>query len=168
MLLSIATPSEFGMGKSSSATFFRSRNIDRLQHDIGSILSQRPLPQPLSAIVIHNNHGKGVRDGIADGVGAAFANRYQHVILGLHGGTNWGTVSDSQEILDATLWVKQLEKQIDEEKLSLRGGFASFFSPENVDVVEFFGSKTTERLRRLKNRLDPGDVFYNSFPGLST
>ncbi|TIC13950.1 FAD-binding domain-containing protein [Wallemia mellicola] len=158
----------YGMGKSSSATFFRSRNIDKLQHNIGSILAQRPPPQPLSAIVIHNNHGKGVQDGIADGVGAVFVNRYQHIILGLHGGTNWETVPDSQETLDATVWVKQLEKQIDEKKLSLRGGFASFFSPEDIDVVEFFGSNITERLRHLKNRLDPVNIFYNSLPGLST
>lgn len=156
------------MGKSSSATFFRSRNIDRLQHDIGSILAQGPPSQPLSAIVIHNNHGKGVRDGVADGIGTAFVNRYQHVILGLHGGTNWETVPDSRETVDATVWVKQLEKQIDEKNFSLRGGFASFFSPEDIDVVEFFGRKLAERLKHLKNRLDPGNIFCNSLPGLST
>lgn len=126
-LPSIATAAAHGMGNSSSATFFRSRNIARLHPEAGTILAQRPPPQPLSAIVVHNNHGKGVRDGITDEIGAAFANRYQYVILGLHGGTNWGTVSDAQAISEATVWVKQLEKLIDQEKLSLKGGFASFF-----------------------------------------
>lgn len=155
------------MGDSSSATFFRSRNVDRIQYKVGAILAEQPPPQPLSAVVFHYNHGRGVRHGIADQVGAAFPNRRQHVILGLHGGATPGHI-DGQDLADAATWVTQLEQAIDQNGLCLQGGgFPSFFPPDQVDIERFFGTRGAARLRRLKTRLDPDDLFCQALPGLS-
>jgi hypothetical protein len=132
---------------------------------VGSILARQPPPQPLSAVIVHNNHGKGVRHGIADEVGAAFANRYQHVILGLRGGTQVDP-ADAQELADAISWVTRLQEEIDEDGLSLQGGFPSFCPPEQVDVELFFGVQGAARLQRLKARLGPDNVFCHALPGL--
>ncbi|KAL4919651.1 hypothetical protein BDW62DRAFT_216797 [Aspergillus aurantiobrunneus] len=159
------TPAVYGVGESSSATYFRSRNVDRIKHEIGAILARHPPPNPLSAVIFHNNHGKGVRQEITDDVGAAFPNRHQHVILGLHGGTKPGQV-DAQELADAASWVTELEEAIDQGGFSFQGGFPSFWPPEQVDVERFFG-RGAARLRRLKARLDPDNVLPQAMPGLN-
>ncbi|XHG01726.1 hypothetical protein AWENTII_005095 [Aspergillus wentii] len=161
-----ATPAAYGLGDSSSGTFFRSRNVDRIHENVDAILARHPLPHPLSAVIFHNNHGKGVRHEVADTVGAAFPNRYQHVILGLHGGTRPGQ-ADEQEVEDAARWVTGLEEALDQNGLSLPGGFPAFWPPDQVDVERFFGKERVSRLRQLKARLDPNDLFHHALPGLS-
>ncbi|KAJ5099281.1 hypothetical protein N7532_006282 [Penicillium argentinense] len=159
------TPAAFGLSDSSSATFFRSRNVDRIQQKLGAILARHPLPHPLSAVIFHNNHGKGVRHEVADNVGAVFPNRRRHVILGLHGGTRPGQ-ADAEELADAGRWVTELEEAIDQNGLSLQGGFSAFWPPNQMDVEWFFGRQAAARLRRLKTRLDPNDLFHRALPDL--
>ncbi|KAL4864588.1 hypothetical protein BDV12DRAFT_10217 [Aspergillus spectabilis] len=160
------TAADFGADGSPSRTFFRSRNVKGLQPELGTLVELLPPPQPLSTVVVHNNHGKGVREGISDGIGTSFKNRYQHVILGLHGGTKDGVTTDSKEYASATDWVKELENCLDEQKLSLQAGFANFHPPENVDLDRFFDQDIVEKLQGLKRRLDPGNVFCKSLPEL--
>ncbi|OJJ70350.1 hypothetical protein ASPBRDRAFT_208113 [Aspergillus brasiliensis CBS 101740] len=160
------TPAAYGLGDSSSGTFFRSRNIGRIHRDIGNILTQHPLPHPLSAVIFHNNHGKGVRHEVADTVGAVFPNRHKHVILGLHGGTRPGC-TDERKLADAARWVIELEEALDQNGLSLPGGFPSFWPPDQVDVEQFFGEEKASRLRQLKVRLDPDNLFHLALPGLN-
>jgi hypothetical protein len=62
--------------------------------------------------------------------------------------------------------VKQLENGLDEQKFSLPAGFANFHPPDDVDLDRFFEQDMVERLRGLKRRLDPGNVFCKSLPGL--
>lgn len=143
----------------------RSRSIDGIHQKIGAILERCPPPHPLSAVIFHYNHGKGVRHGIADNVGAAFPNRLQHVILGLHGGTRSGQ-ADTQELADAAKWVTELEEAIDQNGFSLEGGFPAFWPPNQVNVERFFGGQAAARLRQLKARLDPNDLFRHAMPGL--
>ncbi|KAL4735272.1 hypothetical protein BDV11DRAFT_212168, partial [Aspergillus similis] len=159
------TPAAYGLGDSSSGTFFRSRNVNRIHQKVGTILARHPPPHPLSAVVFHNNHGKGVRHEVADNVGAVFPNRHQHVIIGVHGGTSPGQ-ADAHELANAAKWVSGLEEAIDQSGLSLPGGFPAFWPPEQVDVEQFFGGLRAPRLRRLKARLDPNDLFHRALPGL--
>lgn len=154
------------MGDSSSGTFFRSRNVDRIHKTIGTILARLPPPHPLSAVIFHNNHGKGVRHEVADTVGAAFPNRYQHVILGLHGGTRPGW-TDEQELADAARWVMELEEAVDRDGLSLPGGFPAFWPPDLVEIERFFGEEGALKLRQLKARLDPNNIFHHALPSLN-
>ncbi|KAL4986248.1 hypothetical protein BDW68DRAFT_189013 [Aspergillus falconensis] len=159
------TPAAYGLGDSSSGTFFRSRNVDRIHQNLGTILARHSPPHPLSAVIFHNNHGKGVLHEVADTVGAAFPNRYQHVILGLHGGTRPGWAGE-QELAGAARWVIELEEAVDQNGLSLPGGFPAFWPPDQVDVERFFGKERASRLRQLKARLDPNDLFHHALPGL--
>ncbi|KAL5364199.1 hypothetical protein BJX96DRAFT_156912 [Aspergillus floccosus] len=159
------TPSSYALGDSSSGTFFRSRNIDRIDQKIGAILAQHLPPRPLSAVIFHSNHGKGVRREVTDNVGAAFPIRHQHVILGVHGGTRPGQ-ADAQELADAARWATDMVEAIDHNGLSLSGGFPSFWPPDQVDIEGFFGDKVAGRLRQLKARLDPNDIFCRGMPGL--
>ncbi|GFF83468.1 6-hydroxy-D-nicotine oxidase [Aspergillus lentulus] len=160
------TPAAYGLGDSSSGTFFRSRNVDRMHQNVGTILARHPPPHPLCAVIFHNNHGKGVRHRVAGTAGAAFPNRYQHVILGLHGGTRLGC-ADEQELESAARWVTKLEEALDQNGLSLPGGFPAFWPPNQVDLGRFFGEESALRLRQLKARLDPTNMFHHALPGLN-
>lgn len=73
---------------------------------------------------------------------------------------------DLEAVSEAINWTKNLEHAIDGANLSLNRGFPSFHPPEQVDAVKFFGKDTTERLRLLKKRIDPGNLFCNGLPGL--
>ncbi|OGM42544.1 oxidoreductase [Aspergillus bombycis] len=152
------TAAAYGIGDSSSPTFFCSRNIRGLNSQVGAIFSHHPPIHPLSAVVIHNNHGKGVRME-TPGFSACFPSRFPHVILGFHGGTYAGVEVGSDTIAAASGWAKRLRKEIEERGLALDGGFPSFFPPKQIDVEQFFGMQAAERLRRLKGRLDPVNVF---------
>ncbi|KAG2421261.1 hypothetical protein HFD88_000877 [Aspergillus terreus] len=160
------TPAAYGLGDSSSGTFFRSRNVDRLHRNVGTIFAQHPPSHPLSAVIFHNNHGKGVQHQVADAVGAAFPNRYQHIILGLHGGTRPGC-ADEQELASAARWVIELEEALDQNCLTLPGGFPAFWPPDQVDTERFFGEEKALRLRQLKARLDPNNLFHRAVPDLN-
>ncbi|PIG83280.1 oxidoreductase [Aspergillus arachidicola] len=153
------TAAAYGIGDSSSATFLCSRSIRGLNPEVGAILSRHLPIQPLSAVVIHNNHGKGVRKKTPNGLSACFPNRFPHVILGFHGGTHSDAEVGSDTITEASNWAKQLRREIEERELALDGGFPSFFPPEQIDVEQFFGVQATDRFRRLKDRLDPDNVF---------
>ncbi|KAJ5086747.1 6-hydroxy-D-nicotine oxidase [Penicillium alfredii] len=159
-------PAAYGLGDSSSGTFFRSRNVNRIHQNVGTILARHPPPHPLSAVIFHNNHGRGVRHRVADTVGAAFPNRYQHVILGLHGATRPGR-ADEQELASAARWVIEVEEALDQNGLSLPGGFPAFWPPDQVDIDRFFGEEKALRLRQLKARLDPNNLFHQALPGLN-
>lgn len=158
-LLLLATAAAYGVGDSSSATFFCSRNIGGLNSQVGAIFSRHPPVHPLSAVVIHNNHGKGIRTKTHNDFSACFPTRFPHVILGFHGGTHSGAEVSSAAVTDATHWAKRLSRDIEERGLTLDGGFPSFFPPEQIDVEQFFGMQATEKLKHLKSRLDPENVF---------
>ncbi|KAE8329991.1 hypothetical protein BDV39DRAFT_213462 [Aspergillus sergii] len=127
------TAAAYGIGDSSSATFFCSRNIRGL-------------------------NSEGVQTETPNGFSACFPNRFPHVILGFHGGTHSNADVGSDTITEASSWAKQLRRKIEERELALDGGFPSFYPPEQIDVEQFFGVQATDRLRRLKGRLDPDNV----------
>lgn len=115
--------------------------------------------QPYTAVVVHNNHGKGVREDMQDAVGCSFKNRSPHVILGFHGGTEPGVGPDKENLIQAQQWVEKLVDGVLTNRHVLSGGFAGFFPREEINVVEFFGESGAERLKHLKRRLDPHNIF---------
>ncbi|KAL1863015.1 hypothetical protein Daus18300_008171 [Diaporthe australafricana] len=161
------TPASFGGGDSSSATFFRSCTVSGLEPTLGEIFARHLPPQPLAGIVIHSNHGLGVRSGVMDGIGAVFPNRRRHIILGLHGGTS----IDPQPIINALShtaeWVTNLKGSISTSGTLMNHAFPSFAPQDEVDPVAFFGPEAADRLFRLKRRLDGDDLFHKGFSRLS-
>lgn len=73
-----------------------------MKRELGAIFARHVPTQPLSAIVFHFNHGKGVRDGISDTIRASFRNRYTHFILGFHGGTQHTTAPGEAALAQVT------------------------------------------------------------------
>lgn len=162
----LATPVNFAGGDSSSPTFFRSCSISGLGENVGKALAAEQPPWPLCAVVVHNNHGRGVRRSILDGIGSAFSNRYPHVILGLHGGTCRDLRECDGALDESSSWVGRLETAISRLDCSISNGFPAFCPPDQVDPPEFFKPDSAQRLYRLKQRLDPDNVFARSFPRL--
>lgn len=140
--------------------FFRSRTVKCLNQFLGTIFERIPPPnQELCAIVIHNNHGQGTEEGSGDAIGSSFTNRYAHVILGLHGGVLNSTLEGYQEQAEAKRWVLDVQDEIDKQGLALNGGSPSFIPPDQVDLTCFFNPFTAQRLKALKRRIDPENLF---------
>ncbi|RMZ40800.1 hypothetical protein CA14_001690 [Aspergillus flavus] len=131
-------PAAYGLGDSSSGTFFCSPNVDRIYQNVGTILARPPPPHPLPAIIFHNKHDKGIRHRVADTVGKG----------ALRIDTNM-SFSASME----------LEEALDQNGLSLPGGFPAFWRPDQVDIERFSGEEKALRLQQLKARLDPNNLF---------
>lgn len=108
-------------------------------------------------VVVHDNHGKGVREGISDISGACFPNRYPHAILGYHTGTGAGL----NVLSKVTGWAIKLQDEVHGSGFELDGGLPSFVPPDRVNVEGSFGLENARRLRALKARVDPGIMFSN-------
>ncbi|CAH0051574.1 unnamed protein product [Clonostachys solani] len=150
---------EFGGGESSTPVFFRSCNVSVLGADVARVLAASPPIHPLCAVVVHNNHGQGVRRGFDDGIGAVFCNRRRHIILGLHGGTAMGAGPDRGMLAESTAWVRGLLVHLSKLECHRREGFPAFSPPDDVHPADFFGVEAAQRLFQVKKRLDPGNFF---------
>ncbi|KAI9035828.1 uncharacterized protein KD926_002857 [Aspergillus affinis] len=139
------SPAVYGVGDSSSPTFFRSINIQQLDADIGAIFESFPPVYPLSAVVIHNNHGIFVEEKRRDAVDSCFANRFPHIILGFHGGTYSGAVFNTSALAEARDWVERLKAKVERTGLAMTKKFPSFCPPEEVNLLQCFDQHTLDR-----------------------
>lgn len=124
------------------------------------------MTQPWSNVVIHHIHGKGAEGSFVDAIGGVFPNRFDHVILGFHGGTRQEPRTDQDALAQTTVWAMNMEQEVDRSGEVIKGGFTSFHPPGAVDPVGFFGEEAAARLSVLKKRLDPDGVFHIGMPGL--
>lgn len=57
------------------------------------------------------------------------------------------------------IWVIELEEALDQNGLSLPGGFPAFWRPDQVDIERLSGEEKALRLQQLKARLDLNNLF---------
>lgn len=124
------------------------------------------MTQPWSTVVIHHIHGRGAKGSFPDAIGGVFPNRFDHVILGFHGGTRQEPSTDQDALAQTTVWAMNMEQEVERSGEVIKGGFPSFHPPQAVDPVGFFGEEAAIRLRVLKKRLDSEGMFRSGMPGL--
>lgn len=132
---------------------FLSRNITRLDEAAIKCLiaSAHRIISPTQAIVLHDFHGTAARVGAAE---TAFALRNDHYVVEAIAG--WDPNSGA-DVLALRNWVDSTI--LDLESVSLPGGYSNLLGPEESDRVrDFYGASGT-RLRIVKNRVDPHDMF---------
>jgi hypothetical protein len=127
--------------------------------DLGKILSQHALPTAYSCIVLHNCHGVGAK---ADAFGA-FGNRKQHLLVGISAGCSY---SDKETRKVAQGFVQNTLEDLKAAKLPLPGKYANFNPREMGDGRMYFGDNL-ERVREVKQRHDPKNLFAICTPDLS-
>ena len=136
--------------------YIETRNLDRFSVESIAVLvaGAEQMPSPFSGIVIHDFHGKATRVSPA---ATAFPLRKPHLLLEIV--SAW---DDSSEELDAKHrnWATGLSRNLAPHALS--GGYVNLLT-DQTRVEEFYG-ETATRLRDVKRRYDPDNVF-RSAPG---
>lgn len=105
--------------------------------------------------VVHACHGKGARTDEA----ASFGIRKPHMLLEAH-----SLATDLETKHLGFAWVESAMDQLQKRGLKMDGGYPNLMMPEE-SIEKCFG-KNLGKLKALKKKLDPNNVFANAIPSL--
>ena len=136
----------------------RSRWLDDLTPDVISAVAAAGSVRtsPHSFIVFHHLHGPGTR--VASDA-TAFHLRRDHFMLEI--GAAWEASTDADAIWHRR-WADDLSSKV--EPFSLPGGYANFLTTHDHDQVDAAYGDNARRLRQLKRKFDPDNVFSSAIP----
>ena len=109
------------------------------------------MPTPRCILFLQDFHGAPAR--VPPGA-TAFPLRRDHFIVGIVSG--WDADGE-REAIAARAWVEVAERFLG--PWSLPGGYVNFLPPGSEDRARLFYGAAAERLRDVKHRYDPADVF---------
>jgi hypothetical protein len=129
------------------------RNLDRLdEQSIGVLLEgARQITSPKSAIILHDFHGVASRVGVD---ATAFPLRQDHYVVEII--ANW-PAEDIAGAVQHRHWAEHLSSEL--ATISLPGGYTSLLSPSETQRVRDFYGSAEAKLRAIKRKYDPHDVF---------
>lgn len=145
--------------------FFRQTlSVPGLSAELGRIISE-PLPTATSIIIAHDSHGAGTRASsntlVEDG---AFSNREPHLMIGIFGAAN---PKDEEGLTKAKAWTERIVKEITAAGLAMSHRYINFNDPMKGDGFKYYGAQGLARIRAVKGRLDPTNVFVKGTPDLA-
>ncbi|PTB46102.1 hypothetical protein M441DRAFT_63402 [Trichoderma asperellum CBS 433.97] len=132
--------------------------------ELGHILSE-PLPNSTSIVVIHDRHGTGTRGSDSTFVtNGAFLNREPHVMLGIIAAA---PPDDEEGLRNSDAWVNRVFNGINAAGLAMPQKYINFSTPHKGDGIHYYGADGLDRIRSIKSRLDPSNLFAKSTPDLA-
>lgn len=141
--------------------YIKSPTMARYTSDFGRIIASNPIPD-IGHVVggTHNVHG------VVEAPNSALVlpNR-RHITLTLFGAVPSEYSSDGPEFKIVKDWVDKFAAEVETAGLGVKNGYVSF-SPSNVDLESFYGQEDAKRLKALKRRLDPENLFFLAYPTL--
>ncbi|PTB66231.1 FAD-binding domain-containing protein [Trichoderma citrinoviride] len=132
--------------------------------ELGRIISE-PLPTASSNIIMHDSHGAGTRaSGAALEENAAFQNREPHLMFGFFPSAH---PDDKEGMKVGRAWADRLFDGIKKAGLAMPSHYINFASPEKGDGLLYYGPEAIVRIRAVKRRLDPSNLFAKSTPDIA-
>jgi FAD/FMN-containing dehydrogenase len=110
----------------------------------------------LSSVVTHHFHGAGTRVSPA---ATPFGMRQPHFTALIY--STWEAGSDGDAARHRR-WADDLSSQL--APLALRGGYANLLSPDAREQIEAAYGENGQRLREVKAKYDPKNVFSSAIP----
>jgi hypothetical protein len=132
----------------------QTERICRKERDAGRALGAR---SPLSFLVLHHLHGAGIR--VAPET-TAFGMRRKHFMLEI--GAAWEPSSKAEGDVHRE-WAHRLSRAA-LAPFALPGGYANFLTPEDHEQIGSVYGGNAGRLREVKRRFDPDNVFPQRYP----
>jgi FAD/FMN-containing dehydrogenase len=111
---------------------------------------------PLSFLVLHHLHGAGIR--VAPEA-TAFSMRRKHFMLEI--GAAWEPSSKAEGDVHRE-WASDLSRAL--APFALPGGYANFLTPDDHEQIGSAYGNNASRLREVKRRFDPDNVFSSAIP----
>ncbi|KAI1880439.1 hypothetical protein JX265_002060 [Neoarthrinium moseri] len=127
--------------------------------ELGAIFARHPIPNTISAVVLHNCHGAGARRDVS----AAFGNRNPHLLVGLSVQCSW---EDDEMKKKMITWPTEVYEEIQSAGLATEWKYCNFNPQEQGDGKMYLGEGGVKRMREVKKRLDPDNLFSSSSPDL--
>jgi FAD/FMN-containing dehydrogenase len=150
------------VGKAFSPTFIytniRTAYVKELSESFINLLLKhvKKIPAGTKAMfIIHVVHGQATKAS----ANSCFGMREPHIWVGIHGQT-----PDEGNKQEAYAWSNEVVEDLREAGLIMKGGYVALMG-ENEPVEDCFGDNW-ERLKELKERMDPKSVFRNTVPSL--
>jgi hypothetical protein len=109
------------------------------------------MSSPASAIAIHDFHGVPTQ---VSPEATAFALRDSHFVV--EAISAWDGDSGEEGAVHRR-WADDLSSAL--ASIAIPGGYVSLLSPDDIDRVRLFYSKSLQRLRDVKKQIDPHDLF---------
>jgi FAD/FMN-containing dehydrogenase len=138
------------------------QTVQRLNRDVTDILisAAHNYTSPFSAIVVHDFHGEATN---IDPTATAFALRTPHFVIEIISAWDGGT---NEQALGHVAWSDTVSTSLG--AIALPGGYSNLLSPqEGKRARQFFGD-SAERLKAIKSRVDPHDLFRSGTGRIAT
>lgn len=142
----------------------RTISVPGWSEELGRIISE-PLPTPTSIIIMHDSHGAGTRaSGAALEENAAFQNREPHLMFGFFPSAH---PDDKEGIEKGRAWADRLFDGVTNAGLAMPSHYINFSTPAKGDGLGYYGPEGIVRIRAVKRRLDPSNLFAKSTPDIA-
>ncbi|KAL7942159.1 hypothetical protein V8C42DRAFT_159780 [Trichoderma barbatum] len=140
--------------KSIALSNFSSGSVDVL-------LTHPPVKGGINLVLFHQAHGKAIEPNPE----AAYPFRDRHLIVGVYS-VDYLDESNPELHEEVFAWPAKVYNDLRQLQTVRKGGYWSFSDSASCDVLDYYGELATERLRKLKQKYNPGDLFPQAYPVL--
>ena len=141
---------------------FRTRTIAGITPKLADVLQKNAGLSGATQLIAHNAHGAAIK---ADPT-SCFVNRTPHLVFGIGAGVAPPATGSGPEMREAAQFSDRLADSLKAEGLSMDSAYMNFSPPDECDTLLFYGKETTERLKIMKKKYDPQNVFFKAYPTL--
>ncbi|KAJ3955482.1 hypothetical protein N0V92_007992 [Colletotrichum tropicale] len=166
LLDTVAETTDYGFFSSfpnPSGTHYYPRvcTIEYMTPEINNIIAANPPPGPWCANVIHSAHGRVLEPNPE----ACYPLRKRHRIFNPNAGVQ-DAQGETTEFEGYKEWNDGLIAKLKERGLTLPYGYRNLSPESDIDWVATYGDETLQRLKGIKNKFDPENVFRTGYPRL--
>ncbi|KAL7943562.1 hypothetical protein V8C42DRAFT_329424 [Trichoderma barbatum] len=138
-------------------------SVHAWSEELGRIISE-PMPTPSTVIIIHDDLSAGARASGSHRVeNAAFPTREPHIMFGF---ISSAPPNDQEGLRKSQAWADRLLDNVTTAGLAMPQRYINFSSPTKSDGLSYYGAKGLLRIKAIKGRLDPSNLFAKSTPDL--
>ncbi|KAF6815627.1 6-hydroxy-d-nicotine oxidase [Colletotrichum plurivorum] len=139
----------------------RVRTIEYLSPEVSRIIARVPPPGPDCANVVHSAHGRALQEN----PGACWPLRRRHRIVNPAAGVPLAQ-GEGPEFKAYKKWMDGVVEGLSEQGLALPYGYRNLGPEKDTDWVATYGEETLARLKEVKAKFDPENVFRTGYPRL--
>lgn len=136
-----------------------SQTVAAMTPALCDVLIKEPSPFPSSLVVIHNNHGQGAAPKSET---ACFATRSRNFVIGIQAGVP--PEASNEDFKTATEWAKRLDQKLGELSMGDSAKYGNFVPTKDLNLDLVYGADAAKKLRTLKDKFDPDNVFSKGWP----
>ncbi|TDZ24583.1 FAD-linked oxidoreductase aurO [Colletotrichum orbiculare MAFF 240422] len=137
----------------------RLRAVEYLSPEVSQVIADNLAPGPASVTVIHKVHGRA----LGENPGACFPLRKPHRLVNPTAAVSDASTQAS-DFEEYKKWARGFVEELSDEGLALPYGYRNLGPDEDTNWVATYGEETLARLKDIKLKFDPDDVFDKGHP----